>query len=147
MLKGGNQTNCLATLSQMFNTMAQKVRVAESSTLWMAMVAVNLAVPLHYPKSSTLENLPLAEEHLVFKRVLLNPGIKCLEIVASINMTKVTAAVIMSMMISLWDTLPIIDLEIKMTSWAAIGYCSGILSLRTLFMMLFFSGFWINFLY
>jgi hypothetical protein len=32
MLKGGNQTHCLATLLQMFNTMAQKVSNTESST-------------------------------------------------------------------------------------------------------------------
>jgi hypothetical protein len=45
----------------------------------------------------------------------------CSEIVASINVTKVTAAVITSIMISLRDTLPIFDLEIMMATSDAAG--------------------------
>jgi hypothetical protein len=68
-----------------------------------------------------LEILPLAEEHLIFKWVSIDPNIKCSEIVASINVTQVTAAVITSVMISLRDTLPIYDLEIRMATSDAAG--------------------------
>jgi hypothetical protein len=61
-------------------------------------------------------NLLLAEEHLIFKWVLIDPDIKCSEIVALINATKVTAAVITSIMISLRDMLPFFDLEIRIAT-------------------------------
>ena len=35
----------------------------------------------------------LAEEHLVFKFSSIDPGVKCLEIVASVNVAKVTVGV------------------------------------------------------
>jgi hypothetical protein len=63
----------------------------------------------------------MAVKHLVFKRVLLDPDIKFSEIVASINVTKVTAAVITVMIISLRDTLPKFYLEIRIASSDAAG--------------------------
>ncbi len=95
--------------------MAKKVRDAESGG---GATGSSMLVPQQF---SILENLPLAEEHLIVKWVSINPDIKCSEIVASINVTKVTAAVITSIMTSLWDTLPIIDLEIRMATSDAAG--------------------------
>ena len=110
LIKGGDQTHCLATLSQMFQTMAQKVRDTESGGRDTGSPAVA------YEQSSILENLSLANEHLIFKWVSIDPDIKCLEIVASINVAKVTPAVITSIMISLWDTLPMFGLELSMAT-------------------------------
>ena len=115
MIKGGDQTHCLTTLSHMFQTMAKKVRDAESGGGESGIVVTQQS------QCSILENLPLAEEHLIFKWVSIDPNIKCSEIVASINVTQVTAAVITSVMISLRDTLPIYDLEIRMTTTDAAG--------------------------
>jgi hypothetical protein len=115
MIKGGDQTHCLATLLQMFQTMAKKVRDAESGG---GATGSSMVVP---QQSSILENLPLAKEHLIIEWVSINPDIKCSEIVALINVTKVTATVITPIMTSLRDTLPIIDLEIKMATSDAAG--------------------------
>ena len=110
-IKGGDQTHCLATLLQMFQTMAQKVRDAESGGGESGIVITQQS------QSSILENLPLAEEHLIFKWFSIDPNIKFSETVASIlTVTKVTAAVITSAMISLRDLLPIYDLEIRMAT-------------------------------
>jgi hypothetical protein len=91
--------------------MAQKVRDAESGG-----GKSGSATMVTQQQSSILENLPLAKEHLIFKWVSIDPDIKCSEIDTSINVTKVTAAVITSIMISLWDTLPIFDLELRMAT-------------------------------
>jgi len=125
VLEVGNQTHCLATLSQMFKNMAQKVRDTESrenadadgdSSNSESCSAIDRA-----QQFSILENLPLAQEHLVFKWASIAPDIKCTEIVASINVTKVTAAVITSVMISLRDTLPMFGLELSMATSNAAG--------------------------
>ncbi len=63
-----------------------------------------------------LENIPLAEKHLVFKWVLIDPDVKCSDILASINVKKVSAAVITSMMIALRDTLPMFGLKMRMAA-------------------------------
>jgi hypothetical protein len=60
-LKGGDQTHRLATLSQMYQTMARKVRDAqeqENENEGGAMAA-------DWP-TSILENIPLAKEHLPY---------------------------------------------------------------------------------
>jgi hypothetical protein len=85
MLKGGNQTHCLATLSQMFQSMAQKVRDAESGDGESGSTTM-----VTQQQSSNLGNLPLVKEHLIFQCVSIDPDIKCSEIVASINVTKVS---------------------------------------------------------
>ena len=54
MIKGGDQTHCLATLLQMFQTMAQKVRDAESGGGESGIVVTQQS------QSSIIENLPLA---------------------------------------------------------------------------------------
>ncbi len=115
-LKGGDQTHRLATLSQMYHTMARKVRDVqelENKNEGGAMVADQ---PI-----SILENLPLAEEHLVFKWVSIDPDVKCSDIVGSINVKKVSAAVITSMMIALRDTLRMFGLEMRMATSDAAG--------------------------
>jgi len=112
-------------LSQMFKNMAQKVRDTESrenadadgdSSNCESCSAIDGA-----QQSSILENLPLAEEHLVFKWASIAPDIKCSEIVASINVSKVTVAVITSVMISLRDTLPMFGLKLSMATSNAAG--------------------------
>jgi hypothetical protein len=115
LIKGGDQTHCLATLSQMFQTMAQKVRDTESGGRDTGSSAVASE------QSSILENLSLANEHLIFKWVSIDPDIMCSEIVASINVAKVTPAVITSIMISLQDTLPMFGLELSMATSDAAG--------------------------
>ncbi len=80
MIKGGDQTHCLVTLLQMFQTIPQKVRDAESGG-----GESGIVVTQQSHSSIILENLPLAEEHLIFKWVSIDPNIKCSEIVASIN--------------------------------------------------------------
>ncbi len=47
---------------------------------------------------SILDNLLLAEEHLVFKFSIMDPTIECSKVVASVNMNKVTPAIITSIM-------------------------------------------------
>ncbi len=111
MLKGGNQTHRLATLSQMYHTMAMKVRDAHELEGRSKGGATTTERPI-----SILENLPLAEEHLVFKWVSIDPNVKCSDILASINVKKVSAAVITSMMIALRDTLPMFGLEMRMAT-------------------------------
>jgi hypothetical protein len=68
-----------------------------------------------------LDNLPLAEEHLIFKFSSIDPRVKCSDIVASVNVTKVTSGVITSVMISLRNLLPMIGLEVGMATSDAAG--------------------------
>ncbi len=67
-------------------------------------------------QNSTLDNLPLAEEHLVFKFSSIDLQIKCLEIVASVNVMKVTSGIIRSMIIALHDLLPMVGLQVEMAT-------------------------------
>ena len=106
----------MATASPVvFQTMAQKVRDTESGGRDTGSSAVASE------QSSILENLSLANEHLIFKWVSIDPDIKCSDIVASINVAKVTPAVITSIMISLRDTLPMFGLELSMATSDAAG--------------------------
>jgi hypothetical protein len=69
-----------------------------------------------------LDNLLLAEEHLVFKFSSIDPGVKCSELVASVNVAKVTSSIITAIMISLRDLLvPMVGFEIGMATSDAAG--------------------------
>ncbi len=83
-LKGGNESHSVATLSRMFSALVQKVKDAECNE------------GEGVQKNSILDNIPLAQEHLVFKFSSIDSQIKCSEIVASVNVTKVTPGVITS---------------------------------------------------
>ncbi len=54
-------------------------------------------------QKSIMDNLLLAEEHLVFKFSSIDSGVKCSEIVASVNAAKGTSSIITAIMISLRD--------------------------------------------
>jgi hypothetical protein len=71
----------------MFNAMAQKVKDAQSSDDDEQENSPTLAnSPISaVQQNSILDNLLLAEEHLVFKFSSIDPGVKCSEIVASVN--------------------------------------------------------------
>jgi hypothetical protein len=109
-LKGGEESHCIATLSRMFNAMAQKVKDAQSSDDDERENSPTLAVQ----QNSIVDNLLLVEEHLVFKSNSIDPGVKCSEIVASVNVAKVRSSIITAIMISLRDLLLIVGLEIGM---------------------------------
>jgi hypothetical protein len=68
-----------------------------------------------------LDNLPLAKEHLIFKFSSIDPGVKCSEIAALGNVTKVTSGAITSVMIDLRDLLPMVGLEVGMATSDAAG--------------------------
>jgi hypothetical protein len=52
-------------------------------------------------QNSILDELPLAKEHLVFKFSVMDPGIKSSEIVMSVNVNRVSAVVITSIIMAL----------------------------------------------
>ena len=110
-LKGADESHSVATLSRMFQALAQKMKDTECEENEQQEVQQN----------SILDNLPLAEEHLVFKFSSVDPQIKCPEIVASVNVTKVTSGVISSVMIALRDLLPMVGLQIGMATSDAAG--------------------------
>jgi hypothetical protein len=107
-LKGGDESHCIATLLRMFIAMVQKVKNTQSSDD-------------DERENSILDYLLLAEEHLVFKFSSIDPGVKCLEIVASVYVAKVTSSIITAIMISLRDLLPMVGLEIGMATSDAAG--------------------------
>ena len=72
-------------------------------------------------QNSILDNLPLAEEHLIFKFSSIDLRVKCSDILASVNVTKVTSGVITSVMIALRDLLPMFGLEVGMATSDAAG--------------------------
>ena len=122
-LKGGDESHCIATLSRMFNAMAQKVKDAQSSDDDEQENSPTLAnSPISaVQQNSILDNLLLADEHLVFTFSSIDPGVKCSEIVASVNVAKVTSSIITAIMISLRDLLPMVGLEIGMATSDAAG--------------------------
>lgn len=63
------------------------------------------------PQNSIMDELLLANEHIVFKWTSLDPGIKCSEVVASINVNKVTPEVITTITNLLRETMPVYGLE------------------------------------
>jgi hypothetical protein len=113
-LKGGDESHSVATLSRMFQALAQKMKDAERDENAEQQQEVQ-------QENSILDNLPLAEEHLVFKFSSIDPQIKCSEIVTSVNVTKVTSGIISSVMIALRDLLPMVGLQIGMATSDAAG--------------------------
>ena len=101
-LKGGDKSHSVVTLSWLLQALAQRVKDAQCNE--------NKTVQ----QNSILDNLPLDQEHLVFEFSSINPQVKCSEIVASVNVTKVTPRVITSVITALRDLLPMVDLEIGM---------------------------------
>ena len=61
--------------------------------------------------NSIMDELRLAHEHLVFKWTSIDPKIKCSEIVASINVEKVTPEVVAMVTEQLRNTIPIYGLD------------------------------------
>ena len=111
-LKGGNKSHSVATFSRMFLVLAQKVKDAEYNE------------DEGVQQNSILDNIPLAQEHLVFKFSSIDPQIKCSEIVASMNVTKVTPGVITSMIIALHDLLSMVGLHLGLAMSDAAS-CNG----------------------
>ena len=118
-LKGGDESHSVASLSGMFRALAQKMKdtqcdkeIGEPAASGATMVR---------PQNSILDNLPLAEEHLVFKFSSIDPGVKCSEIVATVNVKKVTSRIITLVMIALRDLLPMVGLVVGMATSNAAG--------------------------
>jgi hypothetical protein len=88
-------------------------RVEDDSTI--------VATSANQRQNSILDELPLAKEHLVFKFSVMDPGIKCLDIVALVNVNRVSSAVITSIIMAFQDTLPMFSLEIRMATLDAAG--------------------------
>jgi hypothetical protein len=93
-LKRGDKSH-VTTLSQMFQALAQKVKDA-------AVAEINVNEANDSNQHSILKNLQLAEEHLVFKFSSIDSRVKCSEIVASVNVTKIMSRVITSVIIALF---------------------------------------------
>jgi hypothetical protein len=129
MLKGGNKSHSVATLSQMFQALVQKVKDT-------AVAEINVNEANDSNQHSILENLQLAEEHLVLKFSSIDPRVKCSEIVASVNVTKVTSGLITSVIIALHDLLPMVGLEVGMATSDAAG-CNWVSYHDTLLMHTF----------
>ena len=82
-----------------------------------------------------MDELKLAHEHLVFKWSSLDPDIKCSEVVASINVNKVTPEVITQITELLRETMPVHGLKCALGCSDAAG-CNwvafkGIMSTHT----------------
>ena len=93
-LKGGDESHHLETCSHLFGLMAQRMK----DSLLPSGPAASTEQPQH---SSIFENIPLAKEHVVFKFLSMDPTVKCLEIVASVNVEKVTPTIISTILTSL----------------------------------------------
>jgi hypothetical protein len=124
-LKRGNESHSVTALSQMFQVLVQEVKDSQCNK---NIQEEDEAVKQN---NSILDNLPLAQEHLVFKFSSIDLKVKCSEIVASVNMTKVTPGVITSMIIALCDLLPMVGLEIGMATSDAAS-CNWVLYRDTL---------------
>ncbi len=113
-LKGGDESHSVATLSRMILALAQRVKYMQGNE--------NVLDVKMIQQNSILDNLPRAEEHLIFKFSSIDPGVKCSEIVALVNVTIVTSGVITSLMIALRNLLPMVGLEVGMATSDAAGY-------------------------
>jgi hypothetical protein len=121
-LKGGDESCSIATLSGMFCALAQKAKDARcDKELDPAASADNFSGMTVVRQNSILDNLPLAEEHLVFKFSSIDLGVKCSEIVATMNVEKVTSGIITLVMITLRDLLPMVGLVVDMATSNAAG--------------------------
>ncbi len=119
-LKGGDESHSVTTLSRMFQALVQKVKDSQYNEI------VQEEDEALKQNNSILDSLLFAQEHLVFKFSSINLQIKCSEMLASVNVTKVTAGVITSMIIALDDLLPMVGLEIEMATSDAAG-CNWVL--------------------
>ena len=99
---GGDETHRIGSLTLLFQSMAQQVRDE---------ITDDGETP---SSNSIMDELRLAHEHLVFKWTSIDPKIKCSEIVASINVEKVTPEVVAMVTEQLRNTIPIYGL-----------YCAG----------------------
>jgi hypothetical protein len=104
----------------MFQALAQKVKDAECNEN-----------KQEVQQNSIFDNIPLAEEHLIFKFSSIDPQIKCSESVASVNVTKVMSGIISSVIIALRDLLPMVGLQAGMARSDAAG-CNWVLYCDTL---------------
>ncbi len=68
-----------------------------------------------------MDELRLANDHLVFKWTSLDPDIKCSEVIASINISKVTPQIITTITELLRDTLPVYGFKCAMETSDAAG--------------------------
>ena len=122
-LKGGNESHSIASLSGMFCALAQKMKDTRcGEEIEPAASTDNFAsatVVVH--QNSIMDNLLLAEEHLVFKFSSIDPGVKCSEIVATMNVKKVTSGIITLVMIALRDLLPMVGWVVGMATSDAAG--------------------------
>jgi hypothetical protein len=89
-LKGGDESHCLETGSHLFGLMAQRMKNSLPSG-----PAATTEQPQH---SSIFDNITLAKEHAVFKFLIMDQIVKCSEIVASVNVKKVTSTIISTIM-------------------------------------------------
>jgi hypothetical protein len=104
-LKEGDESHRLETCSHLFGLMAQRMK----DSLLSSGPAASTEQPQH---SSIFENIPLAKEHVVFKFSIMDPTVKCLEIVASVNVKKVTLTIISTILTSLRDVMSCYGFEI-----------------------------------
>ena len=120
-LKGGDETHSIATLSRMFQALAQQVK--DTTDEFDDADGDEPATSTKKARqNSILDELPLAKEHLVFKWTSVDPNIsKTSYIVASVNVEKVTHSVITAIMTLLSNTLPSYDLHIGMVTSDAAG--------------------------
>ena len=79
------------------------------------------ADPEDSKSNSILDELKLAQEHLVFKWTSTDPETKCSEIVASINVEVVTAQLMAAVLDRLRDTLPIYGIHVSFATADAAG--------------------------
>ncbi len=108
-LKEGNKSHHSAIFLQIFQALAWKVKDSQCNG--------NVQEEDEVVQQNTiLDNLPLAQEHIVFKFSSINPQVKCSEIVASENVMKVMPGIITSMIIALGNLLPMVSLEIGMAT-------------------------------
>ena len=96
---GGDETHRIGSLTLLFQSMAQQVRDE---------ITDDSEAPSN---NSIMDELRLAHEHLVFKWTSIDPNIKCSEIVASINVEKVTPEVVAIVTEQLRNTIPIYGLD------------------------------------
>ena len=96
---GGDESHRIGSLTLLYQSMAQQVRdeVSDGSE-----------APSN---NSIMDELRLAHEHLVFKWTSIDPNTKCSEIVASINVEKVTPEVVAMVTEQLRNTMPIYGMD------------------------------------
>jgi hypothetical protein len=113
-LKGGDESHRLEMCSHLFELMAQRMK----DSFLHSGPAASTEQPQH---SSFFDNIPLAKEHVVFKFSTMDPTVKCLKIVASVNVKKVTPTIISTILTSLQDVMPCYGFEIGAATCDAAG--------------------------